>query len=60
MGTRFSTELSSSSWDAVPTTLKKRRDVPELPGVLINSVTLLSASNFVEPYGEIGASGPFS
>ncbi len=43
IGTRFSTELSSSSGAAVPTTLKKRSDVPWLPGVLINAVTLASA-----------------
>ncbi len=60
MGTRFSTELSSSSGAAVPTTLKNRSDVPWLPGVLMKAVTFASAWYLESPYGEIGAFGPSS
>ena len=44
----------------MPTTLKKRNEDPAFPGVFINSVTLLSASNFVDPYGDIGDNGPLA
>ena len=60
MGTRFSTELSSSSGAAVPTTLKKRSDVPWLPGVVKNLFTSASAANFDAPYGDIGFLGSSS
>ena len=52
--TRFSTELSINSGAAVPTTLKKRRDVPWLPGIAKNLFTSPSAASFDAPYGEMG------
>ena len=54
VGTRFSTELSNSSGAPVPTTLKKRSDVPKLSGDPKNLLTSSSAASFEAPYGDIG------
>jgi hypothetical protein len=48
-GARFSTELSSNSGAAVPTTLKKRSDVPWFPGIARNLFSSPSAASFDAP-----------